>query len=199
LSLKRIKGGKLMKKSKEEIEKEILKFLEENSTHPGDGTQPGCGLKHGISCALGTCKDNLPRVTPLDFFNDGLNIWILGDPGGKIVNIRTNPNVAVGIYTRMDHSVENRSIQLWGKASLITLKNDKELFMKMVTESGVVDAIKQALKAGMLDVTSETDFEAKVEKALGRETLIKIEPERIFLLVVRPEGPMEKLIWKKNG
>jgi len=100
-----------MAKSKEEIEKEILSFLDLNSTHKGDGTQPGCGLQHGLACALGTCRDNLPRVTSVDFFNDGLNIWILGDPGGKIVNIRANPNVAVGIYTRMDHSVENRSIQ----------------------------------------------------------------------------------------
>lgn len=187
-----------MAKSKEEIEKEILKFLDENSTHPGDGTQPGCGLKHGIACALGTCRDNLPRVTPVDFFNDGLNIWILGDPGGKIVNIRANPNVAVGIYTRMDHSVENRSIQLWGKASLITLEKDKELFMEMVTSSGVIDAIKRALQVGMLDIASEADFEAKVEKALSRETLIKIEPERVFLFISRPDGTREKLLWGKK-
>ena len=187
-----------MVKSKEEIEEEILRFLDENSTNKGDGTQPGCGLKHGLACALGTCRDNLPRVTPVDFFNDGLNIWILGDPGGKIVNIRANLNVAVGIYTRMDHSLENRSIQLWGKASLITLESDKELFMEMVTESGVVDAIRRALRVGMLDIASETDFEAKVEKALSRETLIKIEPERIVLFISRPDGTREKLIWGKS-
>ena len=187
-----------MVKSKEEIEKEIMSFLDENSTYKGDGTQPGCGLKHGLACALGTCRNNLPRVTPVDFFNDGLNIWILGDPGGKIVNIRANPDVAVGIYTRMDHSVENRSIQLWGKASLITLESDKELFMEMVTESGVVDAIKRALQVGMLDIASETDFEAKVEKALSRETLIRIEPERIFLFISRPDGTREKLIWGES-
>ncbi len=114
-----------MAKSKEEIEKEILRYLDENSTHKGDESLPGCGLRHGIACALGTCRDNIPRVTPLDFFNDGLNIWILGDPGGKLVNIRANPNVSVGIYTCMDHSVENRSIQLWGKASLITKREQK--------------------------------------------------------------------------
>ena len=187
-----------MAKSKEEIEKEILQFLDENSTHTGDESRPGCGLSHGIACALGTSKDNIPRVTPVDFFNDGLNIWILGDPGGKIVNIRANPKVAVGIYTRMDHSVENRSIQLWGQASLITLENDKELFMEMVTKFGVLDAIKRAMKRGMLDIASETDFEAKVEKALSRETLIKIEPERIFLFISRPDGTREKLLWGKR-
>jgi len=187
-----------MTKSKEEIEKEILSYLDLNSTHKGDGAQPGCGLQHGLACALGTCRDNLPRVTPVDFFNDGLNIWILGDPGGKLVNIRSNPNVSVGIYTRMDHSVENRSLQLWGKASLVTLEKEKELFMEMITKFGVIDAIKRALQVGMLDIASETDFEAKVAKALSRETLIKIEPERIFLLISRPDGTMEKLKWEKG-
>ena len=188
-----------MVRTKEEIEKEILRFLDESSSKKADPSDPYWGTKPGIACALGTSKDNIPRVTPIDFYNDGLTLWILGDPGGKLVNIRANPNVAVGIYTRMDHSVENRSIQLWGKASLITLENDKELFMEMVTESGVVDAIKRALQVGMLDIASETDFEAKVEKALSRETLIKIEPERIFLFISRPDGTREKLIWEKKA
>jgi len=187
-----------MAKSKEEIEKEILSFLDENSTHPGDESLPGCGLRHGIACALGTCRDNIPRVTPLDFFNDGLNILILGDPGGKLVNIRANPDVSVGIYTRMDHSVENRSIQLWGKASLITRREQKELFMEMVTKYDVVNAIRRAMRRGMINIASEADFEAKVDEALDRETLIKIEPERIFLLITRPDGKMEKLIWGKS-
>jgi hypothetical protein len=187
-----------MGKSKKEIEAEILRFLNTNSTHKGDENLPGCGLQHGLACALGTCRDNLPRVTPVDFFNDGLNIWILGDPGGKIVNIRANPNVAVGIYTRMDHSVENRSMQLWGKASLVTLEKDRGLFMKMVTMFGVADAIRRAMKRGMMDIASETDFDAKVDKALSRETLIKIEPERIFLFITRPDGTREKLLWGKK-
>jgi len=187
-----------MAKSKEEIEKEIIRFLDENSTHKGDESLPGCGLQHGLACALGTCRDNLPRVTPVDFFNDGLTLWILGDPGGKLVNIRSNPDVAVGIYTRMDHSVENRSIQLWGKASLVTKGEQKELFMEMVTKFGVVDAIKRAMRRGMLDIASETDFEAKLDKALDRETLIKIEPERIFLFISRPDATREKLIWEKS-
>jgi hypothetical protein len=70
--------------------------------------------------------------------------------------------------------------------------------MEMVTESGVVDAIKRALRVGMLDIASETDFDAKVEKALRREALIKIEPERIFLFISRPDGTREKLIWEES-
>jgi len=187
-----------MAKSKEEIEKEIIRFLDENSTHKGDGTQPGCGLRHGIACALGTSKNNLPRVTPIDFFNDGLTLWMIGDPGGKLGNIRSNPNVAVGIYTRMDHSIENRSIQLWGKASLVTYRTQKELFMERITKFGLLDAIKRTLQVGVIDIASDADFETKLDKGLNSVTMIKIEPERIALLIIRPDGPMEKLIWGKS-
>jgi len=187
-----------MGKSKEDIEKEIIRFLDENSTKKGDGTLPGCGLRHGISCALGTCRNNIPRVTPIDFFNDGLTLWMLGDPGGKLGNIRSNPNVAVGIYTRMDHSQENRSIQLWGKARLVTKRYQEELFMKIVEKFGILDAIKKAVRVGMVNVKNDEDFEAKVNKILTNETLIKIEPERIAFLIIRPEEKLEKLIWKKN-
>lgn len=188
-----------MAKSKEEVKKEILKYLDENSTHPGDGTQSGCGLRHGIACALGTSKNNIPRVTPIDFFNDGLNLWMMGNVGGKLVNIRSNPNVSVGIYTRMDHSVENRSVQLWGKASLITYRQQKEQFMETVTNKfPMLDAIKQGMRAGMIDIASEADFEAQLEKALNSLALIKVEPERIALLITRPDGTMEKLFWRKS-
>lgn len=187
-----------MAKIKEEIEKEIIRFLDENSTHKGDGTQSGCGLKHGIACALGTSKNNIPRVTPVDFFNDGLTLWMIGDPGGKLVNIRSNPNVAVGIYTRMDHSVENQSIQLWGKASLITYRTQKELFMERITKFGLLDAVKRALLVGMINSAPGEDFGTKLEKVLSGETLIKIEPERIALFISRPDGTREKLIWGKS-
>ena len=187
-----------MERSKEEIEKEIIRFLDENSTKKGDGTLPGCGLNHGIACALGTCKNNIPRVTPIDFFNDGLTLWMLGDPGGKLGNIRSNPNVSVGIYTRMDHSKENRSIQLWGEASLVSLRHQKELFMEMVEKFGILDAIKRATKVGMINVNDSAGFKAAVDKALNNETLIKVEPEKIALLIIPPAREPEKLIWEKN-
>jgi len=188
-----------MARSREEIENEIIRFLDENGTKKGDGTQPGCGLRHGLACALGTCKNNIPRVTPIDFYNNGLTLWMLGDPGGKLGNIRSNPNVSVGIYTRMDHSKENRSIQLWGKASLITYREQKELYMEMINKFGLLDAIKQAMQVGMLSPARDEDVETTLQKVLNRETLIKVEPARIALLIVPPNGKSEKLIWEKEG
>jgi nitroimidazol reductase NimA-like FMN-containing flavoprotein (pyridoxamine 5'-phosphate oxidase superfamily) len=187
-----------MRKNKAEIKNEIIKFLDENSTKKSDKPLPGCGLKHGIACALGTCKNNIPRVTPIDFFNDGLTLWMIGNAGGKLGNIRSNPKVAVGIYTRMDHAKENRSIQLWGKASLITKRGQKELFMKIITKFGILDAIKKSLEVGMIDFNRNKDFETQLDKSLHNITMIKVEPERIALFIIPPDGKSEKLIWEKR-
>ena len=55
-----------------ELEKEIVEFLDRMCTQPGGKrTKPGCNLKHGKACALATCIDNEPRVTPVDFFTRG--------------------------------------------------------------------------------------------------------------------------------
>jgi len=96
--------------SLDETEREIIEFLSVRATHSGgEHTEPGCNLKHGRACVLGTCHDNIPRTTPVDFFNDGsLAIWICGEPGGKIANIMRNPNVGVGIFEPADHSVEQK-------------------------------------------------------------------------------------------
>ena len=65
-----------------ELEEEIVEFLNKMSSRSGGKrTQPGCNLNHGKACALGTCVDNQPRVTPVDFFNEGMTIWIAGEPG----------------------------------------------------------------------------------------------------------------------
>ena len=93
-----------MERTREEIEKEILKFLDEHSTKRADPSDPNGGIKPGTPCALGTSKDNIPRVTPIDFYNDGLTLWMTGDPGEKIATIRSNPNVSIGIFSPIDRS-----------------------------------------------------------------------------------------------
>ena len=51
-----------MVRTKEEIEKEIIEYLDKNSTKKaGPGTP----------CTLATSIDNIPRATPMSFYNDG--------------------------------------------------------------------------------------------------------------------------------
>jgi hypothetical protein len=49
-------------------------------------------------CTLSTSKGDVSRATPLEFFADGLTLYISPDPGTKIKNLRANPNVSIGIY-----------------------------------------------------------------------------------------------------
>lgn len=186
-----------MGKSREEIEKEIISFLSRTSTQKGDGTLPGCGLKHGNACALGTCRDNIPRVTPVDFFNEGLTLWILGDPGGKLGNIRANPQVSVAIYTPMDHSKENRSLQLWGNATLVMKRHQEKLFQETIEKFGILGAIRKTIKATMTCCTDE-ELLAALDKQMDKITLIQIEAEKIAHLIIRPGERPEKLLWKRD-
>jgi len=185
-----------MERTKEEIEKEIIKFLDENSSKAS---------KPGSACALGTSKDDIPRVTPIDFYNDGLTLWMTGDPGGKLENIRANPNVSVGIFNPINRSKENRSVMLKGKASLITYREQKELYMEVITKFGILDSLKQAIRSGLIDkqtlfeVSLGEDFETKLDTLLHRQTVIKVEPEIISLLIIPPGGTVERLVWEKEG
>ena len=71
-------------------------FLDDASSKPGATDKPGCPLNHGLACVLCTVHDGMPRATPIDFFVDGMTLWLAGEPGLKIRNIRSNAQVAVG-------------------------------------------------------------------------------------------------------
>ena len=120
-----------MGKSREELEKEIIQFLDEGSTKKGD-MNAKCALKHGIASVLATSRNNIPRATPVDFFNEGITIWIGAEPGGKIVNIKENPNVSVGIFRPVDHSVVNKSIQYFGKVSIVSMANNPDEYVSKI-------------------------------------------------------------------
>ena len=41
--------------------------------------------------SLATCRDNEPRSTALEYFNNGLTVYVLSEGGGKMANIKANP------------------------------------------------------------------------------------------------------------
>jgi hypothetical protein len=184
----------------EELEKEIIEFLDRTATKPGGTrTKVGCNLKHGRACALGTCINNEPRVTPVDFFHEGMTIWIAGEPGGKIANIMRNPNVALGIYEPVDHSVEQKSLQLWGKAELINHKNNPEEFQKRIEVFGIKEAA-----GGMMEELAQKGIipadqgEAVKENIFKKFNFIKITPEKVVLLHMDRHNLPLKKTWE-NG
>ena len=55
----------------EELEREIIAFINDASSQAGRVDGPGCPLKHGLACVLCTVHNGEPRATPIDFFADG--------------------------------------------------------------------------------------------------------------------------------
>jgi len=65
----------------EELEVRILRFLASRRM-----------------CVLSTSRDNVPRSTPILYRSTGFNLYMAGEPGLKLGNIRLNPMVSVGIF-----------------------------------------------------------------------------------------------------
>ena len=88
--------------SKEELEKEIIDYL---------------GKKH--PCSLATCgKDGIPRISVVDYMNDGLTIYILSEGGQKFQNLLENKHVAIGIGTSARTSQSVRGVNIQGIAEI---------------------------------------------------------------------------------
>jgi nitroimidazol reductase NimA-like FMN-containing flavoprotein (pyridoxamine 5'-phosphate oxidase superfamily) len=189
-----IEGIQKHTKSREQLEQEIRAFLDEASSKPGTSTKPGCPLKHGLACVLATVHENIPRTTPVDFFSDGLTIWIAGEPGLKIRNIRANPNVAVGIYHPMDHSMHNRSLQIQGTAELINVNNNKDEIITRAKQFGIYQAIEKMLREHNPDGKVLDDA---VMNVIKRFNFIRIEPEEIIFLSIHPAEGTTKDVWEK--
>ena len=88
--------------TKQELENEIIDYLEKK--HP---------------CSLATCgKDEKPRISVVDYINDGLVIYILSEGGEKFINIHENNQVAIGIGTSARTSLSVRGVNIWGTAEI---------------------------------------------------------------------------------
>ncbi len=71
-------------------------------------------LKKLTMCTLITSRDDIPRGTPLEYFSDGLTLYISPDPGTKVENMQANTNVAVSIYNSVHPDWENEWQTVWG-------------------------------------------------------------------------------------
>jgi uncharacterized pyridoxamine 5'-phosphate oxidase family protein len=89
--------------SREELEKEIIDYLSKK--------QP---------CSLATCgNDCTPRVSVVDYVNEGLTIYILSEGGDKFKNLAENKKVAIGIGTGAK-ALKTRGVNIWGIAEVFT-------------------------------------------------------------------------------
>jgi len=73
-------------------------------------------LKKVRMCTLVTSRDDIPRGTPLEYFSEGLTLYICPGPGTKTRNLEANSNVSISIYNNVfpDWEKESDWRNLWG-------------------------------------------------------------------------------------
>jgi len=115
-------------KTAEEFEKVLLKFLRKNN------------VLH-----LSTCKDNLPRTTPLEYRLCGFTFFILSEGGGKFINLKANKNVSFSIaapYNPKKDFWGAKGVQAWGKALVYSKKTNPKRFEEALQKMGVYETLK---------------------------------------------------------
>ena len=189
-----------VKKTKARIRKDIIDFL--NATSGQIDPRPGrhsCGIRHRNALVLATCSGQVPRATVLEFFNEGMTIYIYGEPGGKIANIRRNPRVSAVVYEQpLDHGAFQRSLQLFGTAELITARDRPRLFWSKIRKwdmHKVARKIMGPMLAGRN--LSAQEYERMLKRGIETLSIIRIVPERAVLKEWNPDFSMNRYEWKK--
>ncbi len=90
--------------SRAELENEIIEYLSKKQV-----------------CSLATCgKDGVPRISVVNYVNEGLTLYIFSEGGKKFENLADNKKVAIGIgndYSRFDAL---KGVNIWGVAEVFT-------------------------------------------------------------------------------
>lgn len=188
------------KKTKAQVRKDIIDFL--NATSGQIDPRPGkhsCGIRHRNSLVLATCSGQDPRATVLEYFNEGMSIYIYGEPGGKIANIRRNPKVSAVVYEQpLDHGAYQRSLQLFGTAELITAKDRPRLFWTKIRKWHMDKVARKIMKPMLAGKNlSAPEYERMLHRAIETLSVIKVIPERVILKEWNPDFSMNRYEWKK--
>ena len=147
-------------------------------------------LKKLTMCTLVTSKGDIPRGTPLEFFADGLMLYISPDPGTKTKNLKVNPNVSVSIYNNVYPDWESEWETVWG----LQITGKGKLFEDGASEHARAQEV----------INFESFF-----RALGREDkqlpkgrkILKVTPSKIELLEFRliNQGFARRQVWRAKG
>jgi hypothetical protein len=191
-----------MKKTKQpsqsEIKRKILAVLEKTAGTPDPHQgKYRCGMVHRTALVLATSYKDQPRATALEFFTEGLTLYILGGPGGKIANIRRNPRVSAFIYEQpMDHRKIQPSLQIFGTAELITVRNNPKLFRAKLRTWNLDTVMRNLLSPVVKQHNLTGDAaEAFITKMINACSFIKIVPDKIILKEYYPDFSMQQYIW----
>ena len=77
-------------------------------------------LKTQNMCVLATCKDNIPRATPVEYYSHGTTLYVMPTEGQKMENIRHNRIVSVAVFAPYVNWLSVKGVQISGEATLLT-------------------------------------------------------------------------------
>lgn len=134
---------------------------------------------------LSTCRNNEPRCTPVEYFNNGLTVHMFCEGGTKIANMKENPKVSYSIADPYDPASDffgASGLQVWGTASVFKKNTDLERFKQIARHS---HTMKDLGDQGLEEAASTYNF-----------NVVTIEPYRMRRLCYR-KG-YRNIIWEKE-
>jgi len=134
---------------------------------------------------LATCRNNEPRCTTLEYFNNGLTVYIFSEGGGKILNIKENPHVSYTIHDPYHPEKDFFSavgLQVWGQASIFKRFDEPERAEEIKKYFRSEEAMQ---KQGLAELAQHVNY-----------NIITIEPLRIRYLDIR-KG-FRNVMWQKE-
>ena len=155
--------------SEKEVEKVIAEYLNQHN------------VLH-----LATGRDNELRSTPLEYFNNGLTVYIFSEGGGKFANLKVNPKVSYSIsdpYEPAEDFFGASGLQAWGIAHTFKKNEDIKKYEEIHQYSRNQDALKNQ---GLEQLASNINF-----------NVITIEPLKFRYLNLR-KG-FRNVTWDREG
>ena len=134
---------------------------------------------------LATCKDNEPRCTPVEYFNNGLTVHMFCEGGGKIANLQVNEKVSYSIADPYNPGVDffgASGMQVWGIADVFKKNDDIDRFREIRKYSRY---LKQLEEQGLAEAADSYNF-----------NIVTIAPYKIRRLCYR-QG-LRNVIWKSG-
>lgn len=80
-------------------------------------------LRQENVCVMATCMNGIPRATPIEYYADGMTLFIAASRGTKVPNIEQNPRISIAIcstvYTDWTDWHDVAAVQMTGVPELL--------------------------------------------------------------------------------
>jgi len=120
-------------------------------------------------------QNNEPLTHPLAYVNKGDTVYFsTGEETRKFKNIQKNPNVAYSVYDPTEHLDEVRSVQMEGKATTVTDKQEiKEINEMLKQKFPFMADLTREPNGVIIKVSPKTCYFIDYTKSFGHNDIVK--------------------------